>query len=123
MPQALDPPFRGYIPFATDAIRAGTPLAPFTAEPPWPVAVRRPFFAGLGMQIRFLKGLAEHSEASGRLDRRQQRFARLAVPAEADGRARGWGGRERAASTAILLLDPGHHIAVTEVGLEIWIGV
>ena len=123
MTQTLDPPSKGYIPFATNAISAGTSLAPFTAEPPWPVAVRRPFFAGLGLQIRFLKGLAEPSEACARLDRHQQRFAGLAVPAEADGRAHGWGGRERASSTAILLLDPGHHIAVTEVGLEIWIGV
>jgi hypothetical protein len=39
------------------------------------------------MQIRFLDGLAEHSKASGRLDRHQQRFARHAVPAEADGLA------------------------------------
>jgi hypothetical protein len=39
------------------------------------------------MQIRFLDGLAEHSKASGRLDRHQQRFARHAVSAEADGLA------------------------------------
>ena len=75
------------------------------------------------MQIRILDGLAEHSKASGRPDRHQHRFARHAVPAEADWLARGWGGGERAAPAAILLLDPGHHVAVTEVGLEIWIGL
>jgi streptogramin lyase len=37
------------------------------------------------MQFRFLDWLAEHSKASGRLDRHQQRFTRHAVPAEADG--------------------------------------
>ena len=34
MPQALDPPSKGYLPFATNAIGAGTPLAPSTVEPP-----------------------------------------------------------------------------------------
>ena len=40
-------------------------------------------------QIRFLEGLAEPTKACARLDRHQQRFARLAFHAEADGRARG----------------------------------
>lgn len=120
--QAFQPPTQGHLVITIALPVPEPPPAPFSAafvgNPHGP----QPSFAGF-VRPR-IQGVAERVDASGGRPRHQPLFRRPTLAVQQTGRRfLDWAGSLAAAAAPVFLLDPGHHVPVGEVSLEIRIGI